>query len=294
MARDWWDKSWNPVVGCSKVSNECRHCWAEGMARRLKAMGRPEYQWVIGHGPAGEGKWSGGISTVPKRLGDPLRFRTPRVIAVTLMGDLFHPNVPQDYLMDVFNVMALAKQHRFILLTKRADEMLGTVNRLELLSETFPHVWMGVTAGNQEGADARRDSLWALSRMGWNTWVSSEPRISPIDWSGWEFLKFGATGGESGPYARIMDPVWPRADREWFKANGIPWMFKQWGEWCPLDHLNWVTDATTFHWCPVEVTSGAWMVRVGKHLAGHVLDGEEWRELPWSVLAPGDRESGGR
>ena len=279
MARDWWAESWNPVVGCTKVDKTCRHCWAEGMARRLKAMGREEYQDVV----TDEGHWANRVSLVESGLGDPLRLRKPRVIAVNLMGDLFHPSVGLNFQMAVFDVMALAKQHTFILLTKRAEGMLAAINLMEAFAEQFPNVWLGTSAGNQAGANERRDSMWGLARMGWNTWVSSEPRIEPIDWTGWEFLKFAATGGESGPLARVMDPAWPRADREWFRGRGIPWMFKQWGEWVPLDHLPWVTDESRFRWCPVETGSGAWMVRVGKHMAGHVLDGEEWRRTPWQI-----------
>lgn len=280
MAKDWWNYSWNLAVGCTKVSIECQHCWAEVMAKRLKAMGREEYQDVV----TDEGHWTNRVSLVESRLGDPLRLRKPRVIAVNLMGDLFHPSVSLSFQMAVFDVMALAKQHTFILLTKRADRMLAAVNQMDASAEQFPHVWLGTSAGNQAGADERQDSMWGLARVRWNTWVSSEPRIEGINWDGWEFLKWMATGGESGPRARIMDPAWPRADREWTREHDIPWMFKQWGEWVPLDHLNWVTDDTTFGWRPVVADSGAWMVRVGKKLAGHVLDGMEHRAVPSSTF----------
>jgi protein gp37 len=283
MAKDWWNYSWNLAVGCSKMDETCRHCWAEGMAKRLKAMGRPEYQDVV----TAEGHWTNRVSLVGSRLGDPLKLRKPRVIAVNLMGDLFHPSVPVSFIEDVFSVMHQARQHRFVLLTKRAERAREVLNyattRLAGSFKPMEHVWIGTSAGSAAGADERRDSLWGISRLGWNTWLSSEPRIEPIDWTGWEFLKFMATGGESGPRARIMDPAWPRADREWCRTWGIPWMFKQWGEWCPLDHLQWVTDETRFKWRPVLTGSGVWMVKVPKHLAGHVLDGETWRELPWGL-----------
>lgn len=283
MAKDWWDYSWNLAVGCTKVSIECQHCWAEVMAKRLRAMGREEYQNVV----TDQGHWTNRVTMISDRLGNPLKLRKPRVIAVNLMGDLFHKDVPVAFIVEAFRVMAEANKHRYVVLTKRPERMLELVTYLmiEATGRTtpLPHVWIGTSAGNQKGADERREALEVLALGGWNTWVSSEPRIGPIDWGGWEFLKFAATGGESGPKARIMDPAWPRADREWFKAHNIPWMFKQWGEWVPLDHLSWVTDDTTFGWRPVTVASGAWMVRVGKHLAGHVLDGEEWRELPWTL-----------
>jgi protein gp37 len=245
------------------------------MARRLKAMGREEYQDVV----TDEGHWTNRITTIGGRLHEPLKLRKPRVIAVNLMGDLFHEDVPVNHIFGAMWTMTLTPQHRYIILTKRPDRAAAL---LPNISKPMPHVWIGTSAGNQEGANARRDAMDQISAQGWNTWVSSEPRIGPVDWSGWEFLKFMATGGESGHHARPMDPQWPRMDRGWASYNGIPWMFKQWGEWVPLDHLNWVTDETRFKFQPMDV-HGTTMVRVGKHLAGHVLDGEEWRELPWKI-----------
>lgn len=128
------------------------------------------------------------------------------------------------------------------------------------------------------GADERRDSMWGLARMGWNTWVSAEPRIGEIDWSGWEFLKWMATGGESGPKARAMDPNWARSDLAWCREHDVKFMFKQWGEYLPLDHLK-VGERTTFKHRPVEV-NGMVMVKVGKARAGHMLDGQVYRWHP--------------
>jgi len=282
MAKDWWNYSWNIAVGCTMVSTECVNCWAQTMAKRLRAMGREEYQNVV----TDEGHWTNQVTMISDRLGDPLRLRKPRVIAVNLMGDLFHPSVPVAFISAVFDVMYQSPRHTYILLTKRPERALEVLNYAMVMgtgsTRPMKHVWIGTSAGNQAGADARRDSLWGLAAAGWNTWVSSEPRIGVINWSGWEFLKWMATGGESGPRARPMDPAWPRADREWCREHGIKWMFKQWGEWCPLDHLSWVTDDTTFGWCPVAAESGAWMCRVGKARAGHVLDGEVSRMVGWS------------
>lgn len=281
--KDWWNYSWNLAVGCTKVSKECTHCWAEAMAVRLKAMGRAEYQDVVN----GHGHFTKRVTLIPERIGEPLRLRKPRVIAVNLMGDLFHQNVPSDFQESVFDVMRQANHHVYLLLTKRPRLMLASVNLLELKAEYYPHVWLGTSAGDQAGADERRDSLWGLARMGWNTWVSSEPRIGGIDWNGWEFLKWMATGGESGREARAMDPAWARSDREWCRANSVNFMFKQWGEWIPLDHLKTI-EGTTFKYRPMEV-NGTVMVRVGKHAAGHMLDGEVWR---WHPTPPPSVPSG--
>lgn len=272
MAKDWWDYSWNIAVGCTKVSQECRDCWAETMARRLKAMGREEYQDVV----TDEGHWTNRVNMLGNRLDDPLRLRKPRVIAVNLMGDLFHQAVDWQFIQDAFRVMSHARQHRFIVLTKQADRAAGL---LPNLLKPLPHVWIGTSAGNQQGADERRDAMQQIAAEGWNTWVSSEPRIGPIDWSGWEFLKFMATGGESGHKARPMDPQWARMDRGWCSYEGISWMFKQWGEWAPASMF---ADTARFKHPPMKVGE-TMMVKVGKGISGHVLDGDEWRELPWTL-----------
>ncbi|NUQ86289.1 MAG: DUF5131 family protein [Anaerolineales bacterium] len=277
--RDWWDYSWNLAVGCSKVSTECVNCWAEAMAKRLRAMGREEYQDVVND----HGFWTKRVTLVPERLGDPLRLKKPRVIAVNLMGDLFHPNVPYTFVADVFEVMAQTRQHVYLILTKRPERMLAFWNLTlaedwGISHEPMSHVWLGTSAGNQAGADERRDSMWGLARMGWNTWVSAEPRIGEIDWSGWEFLKWMATGGESGPKARAMDPNWARSDLAWCREHDVKFMFKQWGEYLPLDHLK-VGERTTFKHRPVEV-NGMVMVKVGKARAGHMLDGQVYRWHP--------------
>jgi protein gp37 len=274
MAKDWWTYSWNLAVGCSKVSTECQHCWAEVMAKRLKAMGRAEYQDVVND----HGHWTNRVTLVNDRIGEPLRLKKPRVIAVNLMGDLFHPAVPLDFQESVFDVMRQANWHVFLILTKRPEQMLAVVNRLGLKAENYVNVWLGTSAGNQAGANERRDSMWALAQMGFNTWVSSEPRIGEIDWTGWEFLKWMATGGESGNDSRPMDPNWARSDLDWCRAHDVKFMFKQWGEYVPLDHLK-VSERTTFKHRPVEV-GGTVMVRVGKSAAGHVLDGNVYRWYP--------------
>ena len=280
MAKDWWDYSWNLAVGCTKVSTECQHCWAEGMAKRLRAMGREEYQDVV----TDQGHWTGCVSLVIDRLGDPLKLRKPRVIAVNLMGDLFHELVPDKFIAAVFRTMFLSAHHTYIVLTKRPERAAKIINAMvtDATGRQWPmaNVWIGTSAGNQAGADKRREAMFVLASEGWNTWMSSEPRIGAIDWSGWEFLRWMATGGESGPGARPMDPAWARADREWASGHGVPWMFKQWGEWAPLESLTWIEDGTTFATAPVTMESGARMVRVGKARAGHVLDRCEYREMP--------------
>src|SRR3990172_8343808 len=165
MAKDWWDYSWNLAVGCTKVSVECQHCWAEVMAKRLRAMGRKEYQDVV----TDKGHWTNRVSLVESRLGDPLKLRKPRVIAVNLMGDLFHEDVPWEFIARVFGVMYRAPKHRFIILTKRPDRAVGL---LPNIVQPLSHVWIGTSAGNQTGADARREAMERIASIGWNTWVS--------------------------------------------------------------------------------------------------------------------------
>lgn len=268
---DYGGEAWNVVVGCSKKSEGCRDCWALRMAKRLKGMGRPEYQMLVDD----HGNWSGKPLFLDYRLEEPLRWKKPRTVLVSFMGDLFHESLNPVYIHRVFEVMAQTPQHQYIVLTKRASNMEFTLARCKPL----PNVLLGVSVENQKAADERRGFLELLAEWGWNTWASNEPALETINWRGWEFLKWLACGGESGTKARIMPPNAARSARDWCAANCVPYYFKQWGEYAPLSHLAWITDKTTFKYRPIEV-EGEVMVRVGKGLAGHVLDGREWRQMP--------------
>jgi protein gp37 len=277
---EWADKVWNPLTGCIKIGVGCTNCYAERMAKRLRAIGRPEYQDAVDD----KGHWTGKITLAPKRLNDPLKWRKPAYVFVNSMSDLFHQDVPSIFICRMVEIMQKADQHIYQILTKRYSRPATELNQ----QDASDHILIGFSISNQDDAEVALDHLRRVHILGWRTWVSYEPALGPVDWTGWEFLSQLICGGESGPRARMMHPDWARSARDFCQANHIPFFFKQWGEWVPLDHLPWATDTTTFATCPVEM-DGAWMCRVGKGLAGHVLDGAEWTEIPLTLPSPEGR-----
>jgi protein gp37 len=207
---EWTEATWNPVTGCNKVSPGCKHCYAETMAARLKAMGQPNYA----NGFA--------LTLQPHMLERPLTWRKPQTIFVNSMSDLFHDDVPLAYIRRVFDVMARAHWHRFQVLTKRAE-------RLAALSPELtwpPNVWMGVSVES----DKYRARIDDLRRAGAHTkFLSLEPLLGPLpdlDLSG---IHWVIVGGESGAGARPMDPAWARDLRDQCQRAAVPFFFKQWG-----------------------------------------------------------------
>jgi protein gp37 len=270
---EYGDRTWNPLTGCTIKSEGCVNCWAATMAKRLRAMGRPEYQDVVDD----RGHWTGLITIVPERLIEPLTWRKPQHVLVEFMGDLFHEKVNLPFLKNIFDVMKETRQHVYQTLTKRPENMKAALHFS--VYAPLPNVILGVSIENQKRADERREFMRELSQAGWRTWVSYEPALGNVDWEGWEFLNQLVCGGESGPRARAMHPDWARSARDFCQKHHIQFFFKQWGEYAPLDHLVWVTDKTTFSHKPVDL-DGVTMCRVGKGLAGHMLDGREWNEMP--------------
>ncbi|MCP4661021.1 MAG: phage Gp37/Gp68 family protein [bacterium] len=252
---EWTDATWNPVTGCTKVSPGCKNCYAERMAKRLKAMGQERYRngfEVRGHVSA---------------LEEPLRWRKPRMVFVCSMGDLFHDDVPLEFIERVWGVMARASQHTFQVLTKRPQRMheylAATHDRLHGINDAagtaifptqqhgmvpgpgwpLPNVWLGTSIENQETADERIPLL--LDTPAVVRFVSAEPLLGSLDLSRdleLEIQAFGGNGlkcfpridwvicgGESGPGARPMDPDWARSLRDQCLAAEVPFLFKQWG-----------------------------------------------------------------
>lgn len=319
---EWADATWNPVTGCDKVSPGCDHCYAETFAERWR--GTEGHYFERGFD----------VQLRPDKLDLPLRWTKPRRIFVNSMSDLFHDKVPDEYIARVFAVMALAPQHTFQLLTKRHGRMRTLLRDGEFQQQVYdawgqlempkgrpsmedwpwsgwplPNVWLGVSAEDQKRADLRIPAL--LDTPAAARFVSAEPLLGPIDlhgdpigkdsvfWIG--HLDWVIVGGESGSGARPMHPDWARSLRDQCLAAGVPFLFKQWGEW------RWTREADDYEYerahgdlypnakwetvSPDGVVVAdnipqpgfATMQRVGKKRAGRELDGRTWDQYPEAV-----------
>lgn len=256
---EWTDATWNPLTGCSKVSAGCRHCYAEVLARRLQAMGNPSYA-------------NGFELTLHHHLLDqPLRWRKPRFVFVNSMSDLFHEDVPFEFVAAVFETMVRADHHVYQILTKRAERLAELAPRLP-----WPdHIWAGVTV---ERADylSRVDNLRSIpARI---KFLSLEPLLGPLPGLELTGIDWVIVAGESGPGARPMELDWARELRELCREARVPYFLKQLGGWPDR-----------------------------RHGQAALLDGELWKErpprracvnipsptmllpgmAPWSALEPG-------
>ena len=229
----WTDTTWNPVTGCTKVSPGCTHCYAMHQAKRLKAMGNPRYQKDGDPPRSGPGF---GVTMHEDLLESPLGWRKPRRVFVNSMSDLFHREVTDDFLLRVFDTMARADHHQFQVLTKRAHRMAHKIETLDL--PLPPHIWLGVSAENQEMADSRVPAL--LSIIGSSLrWVSAEPLLGPVTLVGYLLddrslapwnappVSWVVVGGESGSGRRPMDKDWARGLRDECADSGTAFFLKQ-------------------------------------------------------------------
>ena len=207
---EWTEMTWNPVTGCTKVSAGCKHCYAERMAKRLRAMGSPRYRDGFA------------LTLQPDLLDLPLRWRTPRLVFVNSMSDLFHSGVPDDFIADVFDTMRRASRHTFQVLTKRADRLADLAGRLPWP----PNVWMGVTV-EDAGATGRAVALAGVPAA--VRFLSVEPLLGPIPRLPLDGIDWVIVGGESGPGARPMARSWVEDVRRQCEARGVAFFFKQWG-----------------------------------------------------------------
>ena len=207
---EWTDSTWNPVTGCIKISSGCANCYAERLALRLKAMGNPSY--VNGFS----------ITMHEDALDLPLRWRRPQTIFVNSMSDLFHEDIPTEFIFRVFDVMCRANWHRFQILTKRSERMLKLSPQLPWM----PHIWMGVTVEEQEYA-YRIDHLRKTDAK--IKFLSLEPLLGPISNLHLEGIDWVIVGGESGPKARPMKKPFAINIRNECVKKGVPFFFKQWG-----------------------------------------------------------------
>ena len=236
---EWTTETWNPITGCTPISEGCANCYAKRMANRLRGRcGYPEDDpfRVTVH----EDRWE-----------TPFRWRKPRRVFVSSMGDLFHGDVPNDVLHRVFAVICQAKEHVFQVLTKRPERMRaymkewGRYPTPEMMPWPVPNLWLGVTAENQARADERIPVL--LDTPAAVRFVSVEPMLEGINLTqasggpknGSVLVWFGGApdgprihwvicGGETGPGARTMDPAWARSLRDQCGAAGVPFFFKEW------------------------------------------------------------------
>lgn len=209
-AIEWTGSTWNPVTGCTKISPGCKHCYAERMSIRLKAMGQPNYV-------------NGFQLTVHEHMLEmPLRWKRSQTIFVNSMSDLFHKGISLEFILKVFDVMVMASHHRFQVLTKRSKRLLDLSPKLPWPS----NVWMGVSVENS-------DYLFRIDHLRQTDahikFVSFEPLIGPIHDLVLEGIDWVIVGGESGPKARPMAPDWVREIRERCLLANVPFFFKQWG-----------------------------------------------------------------
>lgn len=227
---EWTDETWNPVTGCDKVSPGCDHCYAETIAHRFKGTKAfPDGFAVTLH---------------PERLDQPLHWRKPRKVFVNSMSDLFHKDIPDEYIARVFATMALASQHQFQVLTKRPGPMRALLTRWAPISRPWPlpNVWLGVSIESDKfcwRADALRETPAAVR------FLSLEPLLGPLPSLDLTGIDWVIVGGESGHGAREMYPNWVYDIRDQCTTAGVAFLFKQWGGRTPkangrlLDGRTW-------------------------------------------------------
>lgn len=353
---EWTDATWNPVTGCAKVSQGCKHCYAEREWPRMTKLV-----------PAYAGRDFTDVRTHADRLDQPLRWKRPRKVFVNSMSDLFHPDVPDEFIDRVFAVMALAPQHVFQVLTKRPERMRDYLSSADVVQRVIhqafkldceagawmnadhniggykimplPNVWLGVSVEDQAAADERIPLL--LDTPAAVRWISAEPLLGPVDASrymwpvharwpakyespeeakaageevtyhrqglvgAWcKFIDWVVVGGESGPKARPMQGDWARSLRNQCAISGVPFLFKQWGEWIDGDQADsnandklWakrshfdMLDAGLIAKIPEKPVGPPFFgcdytVRLGKKAAGRLLDGVTHDGYPGAVNA---------
>lgn len=303
---EWTGETWNPVIGCDKVSPGCKNCYAIRTAwiRLHNPKINERYTGTVEKTAAGNINWTGKINMLEEVLMKPLKTKKPTVFFVNSMSDLFHEQVPFDFIDKVFAVMALCPQHTFQVLTKRAERMYQYFDSLKTercpnihlasnkshggymmvrLHEDelpLPNVWLGVSVENN---DAARDRIIYLASVPSAVrFLSCEPLLGPVNlwpwlelthnkWTGkpGSIIDWVICGGESGPGARPMHPDWARSLRDHCKRSGVPFFFKQWGEYSP-------------GLVPGNGDEPAYF-KVGKKVAGRLLDGILHDEYPKQV-----------
>jgi protein gp37 len=285
---EWTEATWNPTTGCDRTSPGCDHCYALTLSKRLKAMGQPKYQ------RDGDPKTSGpgfGLTMHQDALALPRSWHTPRAIFVNSMSDLFHPDVPSDFIGAVFAIMRQAHWHTFQVLTKRPQRMERWT--MEFFGAVPLNVWLGTSIESDAftfRANHLRETPASVAFLSLEPLLGALPSLdlTGIDWV--------IVGGESGPGARPMHPQWARDIRDQCVAAEVPFLFKQWGEWAPQEgfHIGYALQQDGEFkrgWTVMRPSGGPGSVlikdrcqtvfrRVGKKAAGRDLDGRIWNEYP--------------
>lgn len=213
---EWTERTWNPVVGCTKVSAGCKHCYAETMANRLRAMGVAAYKGGFTR-----------VTVLPERLIEPLVRRVPTIYFVNSMSDLFHEEVPESFIDRVFSVMERCPQHTFQVLTKRSVRL----HDYSLERRIPPNVWVGVSVENRRYGLPRLHNL-RLTRARVR-FLSVEPLLEDIGELDLTGIQWVIVGGESGHGARRMSADWVRGVRDQCLSSGVKFFFKHWGAYGP-------------------------------------------------------------
>ncbi|MCP5047390.1 MAG: phage Gp37/Gp68 family protein [bacterium] len=207
---EWTEATWNPVTGCTKISAGCKHCYAERMSKRLQAMGAVRYKNAFE------------LTLHPHVLKEPYSWRKSRTVFVNSMSDLFHKDIPLEFIQEIFKVMNDNPRHTFQVLTKRAH-LLQQYNKELTWSD---NIWMGVTVENSKNLD-RIDLLRETDAV--VKFLSIEPLIGPIDRINLNQIDWVVVGGESGPGARPMKEEWVSSIKDQCLKENVPFFFKQWG-----------------------------------------------------------------
>ncbi|MHC4124504.1 MAG: DUF5131 family protein [Planctomycetota bacterium] len=227
---EWTESTWNPVTGCTKISSGCLNCYAERMAKRLKAMGQPNY-------------CNGFKVTCHQHTLDmPLRWKKPQMVFVNSMSDLFHKDVPDDFVFDIFSTMRQAQQHQYQILTKRVERLAKLSPELSWLE----NIWMGVTVEAAEYKYRIEHLRYTGAKI---KFLSLEPLLGDLGELNLDEIDWVIVGGESGPGARPIEISWVRNIREQCLAQNVPFFFKQWGG-------------------------------INKKKTGRLLDSKTWDEMP--------------
>ncbi len=217
---EWTQSTWNPVRGCTRVSEGCKFCYAERIAARFSKKGFA-YEGFAKMTKAGP-RWSNKVEPVPELLDMPLKWKKPQLIFVNSMSDLFHDDVPLDFILKVFDTMRKAKQHHFQVLTKRSKRLVKLSSEIQ-----WPeNVWMGVSVENQDYIFRIDDLRKTAAKI---KFLSLEPLIGELKNLNLTHIDWVIVGGESGPGARPIEEKWIIDIRDQCQEASVPFFFKQWG-----------------------------------------------------------------